>query len=122
MNYFLSQLIVFPIEIKVIGSIEKLPLKIQKLIKKLEWRDVKSQNFKLNLAIAYDSDNQNNPRLSNMNMVIRTGFVKRLSGFFPIETRYAELFFVNKFWPEFTVNDLYDIIKQYYLIDRRFGK
>jgi undecaprenyl diphosphate synthase len=57
-----------------------------------------------------------------MNIVIRTGFVKRLSGFFPIETRYAELFFIDKFWPQFTPNDLYDIIKKYNLIDRRFGK
>lgn len=122
MSYFFSQLTLFPIPIKIIGSIEKLPLKIQKLIRKLEWRDIKCYNFKLNLAIAYDSDDHENPRLSDMNMVIRTGFVKRLSGFFPIETRYAELFFVDKFWPQFTSNDLHDIIEQYYFIDRRFGK
>lgn len=122
MEYFFSQLFVIPIPIRVIGSTEKLPIKIQKLINKLEWRDVKCKNFKINLAIAYDSDDQENSRLPNMNMVIRTGFVKRLSGFFPIETRYAELFFINKFWPQFTSNDLYDIIEQYYSIDRRFGK
>lgn len=122
MEYFFSQLYIIPIPIKIIGSTHKLPLKIQKLIKKIESRDVKCQNFKLNFAIAYDSDDQETPKLSNMNMVIRTGFVKRLSGFFPIETRYAELFFIDKFWPQFTSNDLYDIIEQYYFIDRRFGR
>lgn len=122
MEYFFSQLSILPIPIKIIGTTEKLPIKIQKLIKELEWRDIKCQNFKLNLAIAYDSDNKKNHRLSNMNIVIRTGFVKRLSGFFPMETRYAELFFINKFWPQFTSNDLQDIINEYYSIDRRFGK
>lgn len=122
MIYFFSQLTMFPIQIKVIGSIYKLPLKIQKIIKKMEWRDISNKTFKLNLAIAYDSDDQKNERLSDMNIVIRTGFVKRLSGFFPIETRYAELFFIDKFWPQFTSNDLYDIIEKYKLIDRRFGK
>lgn len=132
---FFKAISILPIEIRIIGNLFKLPFKVQKAINQLMWRDLgNGKRFKLNLAIAYDSSgdtkNINNNidqimikrEVSDMDIVIRTGFVKRLSGFFPIETRYAELYFVDKYWPEFIINDLYNIIEQFKSISRRFGK
>ena len=39
---------------------------------------------------------------STIDAVIRTGGRQRLSGFFPLETAHAELFFTDTFWPDFT--------------------
>ena len=35
---------------------------------------------------------------------------------------YAELYFTNKYWPEFSENDLLLAVNDYYMRDRRFGK
>jgi undecaprenyl diphosphate synthase len=34
---------------------------------------------------------------------------------------YAELYFTNKLWPEFTKEDLYEAIVDYQSRERRFG-
>ena len=34
---------------------------------------------------------------------------------------YTELFFLDKLWPDFNTNDLTQIIKKYYKIERNFG-
>ncbi|MCE4603639.1 MAG: undecaprenyl diphosphate synthase family protein [Aeropyrum sp.] len=44
--------------------------------------------------------------LREIDLIIRTGGEKRLSGFFPILSRYAELYFIDKLWPEFDYEDL----------------
>lgn len=129
---FFKAISVLPIEICIIGNLDKLPFKVRKAVDQLMWRDLGNvKRFKVNLAIAYDSsggEEDDNDytivkrEVSDMDLVIRTGFVKRLSGFFPIETRYAELYFINKYWPEFTINDLYDVIDQFKKVGRRFGK
>lgn len=54
-------------------------------------------------------------------IVIRTGGEKRLSGFMSYQAAYAELFFQEKFFPEFTAEDLKGIITEYKSRDRRYG-
>ena len=39
-------------------------------------------------------------------ILIRTGGHKRLSNFMLWQLAYAELFFLNKLWPDFNSNDL----------------
>jgi len=34
---------------------------------------------------------------------------------------YTEIFFLDKLWPEFTKNDLKNIVKKYQNIKRNFG-
>lgn len=118
-QHMLKQLLAIPIRVRFIGKTDKLPLTLQKLMKQIEWRDVKNP-FTVNFAIAYDSDQPSN--LSPIDIVIRTGKVKRLSGFFPMQTRYSELFFLDKYWPQFSTDDLYEIVDKFWTIQRNFGK
>ena len=54
-------------------------------------------------------------------MIIRTGGEKRLSTFLLWQAAYAELYFEDKFWPDFKINDLERIISNYSLRKRNFG-
>ena len=120
------------ININFIGDINLLPKDLQKLIEKTKNR-FKGDKLKLNLAIVYDYNkdlenyntnlNKNyNRKQSNIDLIVRSGQEKRLSGFFPTKTLYSELFFMDKLWPEVTLDDLDLIIQEYNKRDRRFGK
>ena len=54
-------------------------------------------------------------------ILIRTGGKKRLSNFMLWQLAYTEFFFLNKLWPDFSKNDLKNIIKKYHKIKRNFG-
>ena len=59
--------------------------------------------------------------LPPVDLLIRTGGEKRLSNFLLWDLSYAELFFSDKLWPDFTQNDLFDAIKSFQGRQRRFG-
>lgn len=54
-------------------------------------------------------------------IVIRTGGEKRLSNFLLWQLAYAELFFVDTYWPDFSPEELNQIIEAFKDRDRRFG-
>lgn len=47
----------------------------------------------------------------NIDIVIRTGGHRRLSGFFPEESKGAELVVSEKYWPDFTIEDFHEAIE-----------
>lgn len=55
-------------------------------------------------------------------LLIRTGGEYRISNFLLWQVAYAELYFTNKYWPEFGKEDLYEAIVDYQSRERRFGK
>ncbi len=55
-------------------------------------------------------------------LVIRTGGERRLSGFLLYEIAYSELIFVDKYWPDFTKDDLMQALIEYQRRERRFGR
>ena len=55
-------------------------------------------------------------------LLIRTGGHKRLSNFMLWQLAYAELFFLDKLWPDFSSKDLKKIIFKYKKTKRNFGK
>lgn len=57
-----------------------------------------------------------------VDLLIRTGGEQRLSNFLLWQSAYAELFFIQKLWPDFTPDDLDEIIENYKHRERRFGK
>ena len=57
----------------------------------------------------------------NVDLLIRTGGDHRLSNFLLWQAAYAELFFTDTLWPDFTTNELEKIIKDFTKIERRFG-
>jgi undecaprenyl diphosphate synthase len=54
-------------------------------------------------------------------ILIRTGGEKRLSNFLLWQLSYAELFFTNKNWPDFSFLDLKRIVNKFSSIKRKFG-
>lgn len=56
-----------------------------------------------------------------VDMVVRTSGERRTSGFMLWRADYAELLFVDKLWPDFTVHDLDEVIEVYKQRRRRFG-
>ena len=56
-----------------------------------------------------------------VDLLIRTGGDHRLSNYMLWQAAYAELFFVNTLWPDFTTYELETIIRQFTTIERRFG-
>jgi len=59
---------------------------------------------------------------SDLDLIIRTGKEQRISNFLIWQSAYSELYFLNKYWPEFTENDLDNALKSYQSRQRRFGK
>ena len=57
-----------------------------------------------------------------MDILIRTGGENRLSNFLIWQIAYAELFFVDKYWPEFEKKDFLEILKEFERRERRFGR
>ena len=56
-----------------------------------------------------------------VDLLIRTGGDHRLSNYLLWQVAYAELFFINTLWPDFSTYELETIIHQFSTIERRFG-
>ena len=144
-NYFrkeLSRVILNGIKINIIGKINRLPLKIKISLKDVVQKTRKNKKIIVNLAINYGSKNEiinackktkkkfNIKKLEknlytkgmpNPDILIRTGGHQRLSNFMLWQLAYAELFFLNKLWPDFNSSDLIKIINKYKKYKRNFG-
>ena len=55
-------------------------------------------------------------------LLIRTSGEYRISNFLLWQLAYAELYFTNKYWPDFRKDDLYEAILDFQHRERRFGK
>ena len=60
--------------------------------------------------------------LPDVDLMIRTSGEKRISNFLLWQMAYAELYFTNVLWPDFSKDDFYDAIIEYQNRQRRFGK
>ena len=130
------------IRINILGDINKLSLDLKKTLKRTTSLTKNNKKIIVNLAINYGSKNEIINSIKKMkkkininnleknlytksmpfpDLLIRTGGHKRLSNFMLWQLAYAELYFVNKLWPDFRKNDLRKIIKNFKLIKRNFG-
>ncbi len=78
----------------------------------LEPSDIDAQTFD---KFLYTTD------LPDPDLVIRTSGEMRLSNFLTWQSAYSELVFIDKFWPDFTGQDLQEAIEEYQKRERRFG-
>jgi len=60
--------------------------------------------------------------LPDVDLLIRTSGEKRISNFLLWQIAYAELYFTDVYWPDFTEEDLEKAIVEYQNRERRFGK
>lgn len=62
------------------------------------------------------------PEIPDVDMVVRTSGEERISGFMLYRVAYAEMLFLDKYFPEMTGEDIKEILKEYEKRNRRFGK
>lgn len=60
--------------------------------------------------------------LPDVDLLIRTSGEYRISNFLLWQIAYAELYFIDVLWPDFTEEHLYEAIVSYQKRERRFGK
>ena len=56
-----------------------------------------------------------------IDLLIRTGGDKRVSNFLLYQIAYAEIFFIDKYWPDFEKDDFISCINKFNKVSRRFG-
>ena len=61
------------------------------------------------------------PELPPVDMLIRTGGEKRISNFLLWHAAYAELFFSDTLWPDYSKEEFLKTIAEYQTRTRRFG-
>ena len=84
---------------------------IKKIIeKKIPLNEINEKVIKENLSVP------------DLDLIIRTGREQRLSNFFIWQSAYSELYFSNKYWPDFSEDDFDKALKEYERRQRRFGK
>ena len=132
--------------VKIIGDITALPVDIQKLLIDSEKNSPKDAAFTLIFAINYgsraeiinavnravekgekvDKDSFSallyTDGIPDPDLIIRTGGEIRLSNFLMYQAAYAELYFTDVLFPDFTDAELDKAIENYSKRDRRYGK
>ena len=145
LNKKINKIIEKDIKLKFIGELDKLPTKLQKLIKLSEKKTGKKISLQVNIALNYGSRielinaikeinkkkikvNENNINknlyskdLPDPDILIRTGDTHRLSNFLLWQLSYTEIFFEKKLWPDFKVKDLNNILDKFKNVKRNFG-
>lgn len=81
--------------------------------KKLELEDINEELFSNYLYSA---------GIPDPDLIIRTSGELRLSNFLLWQMSYSELLFIDKNWPDFTIEDLKNAVKEYNKRNRTFGK
>tara|TARA_B110000967_G_scaffold178526_1_gene193395 strand:- start:2564 stop:3238 length:675 start_codon:yes stop_codon:yes gene_type:complete len=132
------------IKINILGRTADLSKEIKKTLKSVVNKTKKNKKLIVNLAVNYGSKNEiidsvkklnsKSKKINELNIsrnlyldlpspdiLIRTGGQKRLSNFMLWQLAYTEIFFLDKLWPDFSKNDLKNIIKKYFKIKRNFG-
>ena len=140
----LNELIDNEVKLNFIGDLDVLPLSSRKAIDKCIESTKKFESFTLTVAVNYGGiwdfintitkakkieislTEENLISLTSfgdeIDIFIRTGGEKRLSNFLLPNIAYAELFFSEKLWPDFSEADLDHILTEYKLRKRRFGE
>ena len=134
------------IRIKFIGDLKNIPADLKVIIKKIQ--DKTKNNNRITVVFAFNygakselinafkkihknknnkiseeliSNNLYTKNIPDPDILVRTGGEKRLSNFLLWQLSYAELFFIEKSWPDFNFLDLKKIVNKFRGIKRRFG-
>lgn len=63
----------------------------------------------------------NSNQISMINLIIRWGGMKRLSGFLPVQSVYADIYSCENLWPDFKEEDIFQAFKWYQKQDSTKG-
>ena len=112
------------VRVRVIGRRDRLAKRLVGAIEAAESATAVCDSLLLNIAVDYSSRAAigRGERLPDVDLVIRTGGEQRLSDFLLWECAYAELYFMDRPWPDFGAPDLACALADYHGRERRFGR
>lgn len=133
------------VRIKSIGDLSWFPTAVQETVRAAEEKTAQNPGLKLNIALNYggraelvramklafsETDEPDEDAISrnlytadsgDVDLLIRTGGDVRISNFLLWQSAYAELYFTDVKWPDFTREELIKALKDFASRDRRFG-
>ncbi|NQZ79852.1 MAG: di-trans,poly-cis-decaprenylcistransferase [Colwellia sp.] len=151
-SYLESEILAFlkrGVHFRVIGDRSKLSTKTRFLMSNAEKLSIKNKGLKLVLAVNYGGqddilrsikklaekncdfkniqfddlqENLDTTDLPTVDLMIRTSGEQRLSNFMIWQAAYAEYYFTQTQWPDFTVEEFSQAINTFGQRERRFGK
>jgi len=99
------------------GGRDEIIRAIKKLSKQVIKSNINIDNIDEKFFERYlDTHNIPDPEL-----LIRTSGEQRISNFLLWQTAYTEMYYTDKLWPDFTIEDLRDAVSKFQKRDRRFG-
>ncbi|MDA9818088.1 polyprenyl diphosphate synthase [Flavobacteriaceae bacterium] len=99
------------------GGRQELVDGFKKIAQKIEQKKITSDEIDTNLIADYLYIS----KMSEPDLVIRTGGEFRISNFLLWHIAYSELFFTDILWPDFNRNDLEGALKEFKLRKRNYG-
>jgi len=96
---------------ELINTVKEISIKVKNNIISLE-----------NIDESIINEHLYTQNLPDVDLLIRTSGEQRISNFLLWQIAYAELYFTDTLWPDFTKEDLYKAIIEYQKRERRFGK
>ena len=136
------------VRVRIIGQRDKLSNSLRSVVDKVEAATISNDKLFLNLAVSYGgkwdiinavkkiveekipAEDINEEMFNNYlstaglpepDLIIRAGGELRLSNFILWQAAYAELYFSDKLWPEFSESDLDKALEEFDKRHRRFG-
>jgi undecaprenyl diphosphate synthase len=125
------------VRLEAIGRRDRLPAPLVALIEETERKTAHCAKLHLRLAIDYSSraalldaihrGARTEAAITravgpDVDLLIRTSGEQRLSDFLLWECAYAEFYFTERQWPDFSTEDLAHAVKDFARRDRRFGR
>jgi undecaprenyl diphosphate synthase len=145
---YTEELVTEGVRVRVIGRLHEAPSDVQRSIRAAEDRTSGGTALTLNICFNYSgraeivdaaralmaanvdpkqldeahfADHLYTTGQPDVDLVIRTGGDQRTSNFLLWQAAYAELIFCDKYWPDFTADDLDAALTEYERRERRFG-
>lgn len=136
------------VKVRILGDVAQLPVKTRDALSALESASTQGDKLLLQLAVNYGGRSdivravnrwrQEHPcstdideetlstyldtcHIPDPDIMIRTGGEQRLSNFLLWQLSYTELFFTPTFWPNFSVEELRNILQKFCQRHRHFG-
>jgi undecaprenyl diphosphate synthase len=127
------------------GNLARLPIEVADAIRQVVAGTADFDGITLNLAINYGGRDEiirairallarnesveeatiqkylDTADMPDPDLVIRTGGERRISNFLLWQAAYAELYFSDKLWPDWTAADFMEALADYACRERRFG-
>lgn len=100
------------------GSREELINTIKKISDKVKNNIISVENIDESVI----NEHLYTQNLPDVDLLIRTSGEQRISNFLLWQIAYAELYFTEVLWPDFTKQHLYEALIEYQKRERRFGK